>query len=320
MNLEEIGFYTLSDDRATHADETTPVSRAEIILTSSCNFNCAYCRGGKPGFDGTQPLRQVLEQIDRLAERGLKAIRFSGGEPTICNGLDAAIRHAREKGVERIAVSTNGSAPWATYRRLILAGANDFSVSLDACCASTGDAMAGGIPGRWQGVVQTIRALSRVVYTTVGVVITEDNVAELRDTILFAHRLGVADIRIIPASQVSDRLPDLDLPAAVLEAHPILRYRLANLSKDRPVRGISPAGCGKCPLVLDDVAIAGNHHFPCIIYLREHGEPIAEVGPDLREDRRRWFEATDVRKDPICSKNCLDVCVEYNRRWEELHA
>ena len=45
--------------------------------------------------------------------------------------------------VKRIAISTNGSAPMKCYTRLIEAGVNDFSISLDACCASTGDAIAG---------------------------------------------------------------------------------------------------------------------------------------------------------------------------------
>jgi len=44
MDLKEIGFYTLSDDRAKQASETSPLQRCELILTARCNFRCPYCR------------------------------------------------------------------------------------------------------------------------------------------------------------------------------------------------------------------------------------------------------------------------------------
>lgn len=43
--LENIGFYTLSEERCKKADETTAISRLEILITDACNFNCPYCRG-----------------------------------------------------------------------------------------------------------------------------------------------------------------------------------------------------------------------------------------------------------------------------------
>ena len=34
-----------------------------------------------------------------------------------------------------------------------------------------------------------------------------------------------------------------------------------------------------------------------------------------KEDRQRYYESLDTHNDPICSKNCLDVCVQYNNTW-----
>ena len=45
MKLEEIGFYTLTDERAKQASITSPLWRAELIITDRCNFKCPYCRG-----------------------------------------------------------------------------------------------------------------------------------------------------------------------------------------------------------------------------------------------------------------------------------
>ena len=43
MKLEDIGFYTLSDERAANASEKSDLWRCEILLTDKCNFNCIYC-------------------------------------------------------------------------------------------------------------------------------------------------------------------------------------------------------------------------------------------------------------------------------------
>ena len=39
--LENIGFYTLSDERAANTSDTSPMQRCEIILTDRCNFKCS---------------------------------------------------------------------------------------------------------------------------------------------------------------------------------------------------------------------------------------------------------------------------------------
>ena len=164
MRLEEIGFYTLSDYRAKTASATSRLYRCEILLTGRCNFKCPYCRGiGGPDL----PVEDAIEAIRRWAADGLYAIRFSGGEPIVYPELRELVSLAKELGVEKIAVSTNGSMPFWKYEELIEAGVNDFSISLDACCAEDGDKMAGGIKGAFDKVVENIRKLSAITYVTV---------------------------------------------------------------------------------------------------------------------------------------------------------
>ena len=45
MRLEEIGFYTLSDERAKNVSSTSRMQRTEMLVTGRCNFSCPYCRG-----------------------------------------------------------------------------------------------------------------------------------------------------------------------------------------------------------------------------------------------------------------------------------
>lgn len=315
--LESIGFYTLSDERARMASVASPLSRCEIILTGRCNFKCPYCRhvGGKDA-----DVRVVVDTIERWARDGLGNIRFSGGEPTLYHYLSDMVRLAKEFGIARIAVSTNGSAHRDFYQNLIEDGVSDFSVSLDACCAEDGDLMAGGVKGAWNRVTNNIRFLSSQVYTTVGVVLTPANIGKANDIVVLAASLGVQDIRVIPAAQDGRALQGIVVDPEILAKYPILRYRIRNMQMGQSVRGLAAQDSNRCGLVLDDMAVMGWNHYPCIIYLREGGLPIGAIGDGMRMAREGWYRTHDTYSDPICRNNCLDVCRDYNNRYALFHS
>lgn len=320
--LEDIGFYTLSDARAASATQYSPLQRCELILTSSCNFRCGYC---KPVPAPTLTAEQAKATVKLWLQHDLRHVRFSGGEPTLVPYLAELVSLcAAADSVERIAVSSNGSASWSRYEELLQAGVDDFSISLDAATAEIGDKMAGGpsgpLRGAWERVVDNIRRLAERVYVTVGVVLTDDNAAEVGGIIDLAHALGVADIRVIPAAQQGDSMAPITISEEVLKKHPILRYRINRLQAGQPVRGMCEGDSRRCRLVLDDMAVMGDSHYPCIIYLREGGQPIGKVGKGMRHARGEWSREHDTFEDAICRKNCLDVCVAYNNRAEELRA
>ena len=317
--LEDIGFYTLTDHRAATASSTSQLMRCELILTDACNFKCPYCKGLRPDVKETMSLARAKEVVYIWAKDNLKSIRLSGGEPTVYKDLVELVWYIRLLGVENIAISTNGSADMALYKELVNAGVNDFSISLDACCSAFGDAMAGGIPGAWDKVVANIKEIAKLSYVTLGVVVTEDTVKDLKEAIEFAASLGVADIRIISSAQYNQLLDSAKaVDPAVYLKYPILKYRILNLLQERNVRGLRPGDSTRCGLVLDDMAVAGDYHFPCIIYMREGGDPVGKVGPNMRQERLKWARTHNTHTDPICSKNCLDVCIDHNNKFMEL--
>lgn len=321
FRLEDIGFYTLENARAQHASATSPLWRCELLLTDHCNFHCPYCRGMKNEYRGSLTFDQAVSIVDKWIEGGLRNVRFSGGEPTIWPRLAELVEHTRRHGVKRIALSTNGSASMKTYYELIEAGVNDFSVSLDACCASIGDMMAGNIEGIWGRVVENIKQLSMHRYTTVGVVLTPDNATDVAKIIEFSSRLGVSDIRIIPSAQWNQQLT-VDIADHFLNRHQILNYRITNVRKGRHVRGLTEKDYNRCPLALDDMVSVAGYHFPCIIHFREGGKPIGRLEgtiQEIREQRREWARTHDTFQDPICKENCLDVCIDYNNTFKALN-
>jgi len=314
MNLEDIGFYTLSNDRAINSSKDTPLWRCELVLTDNCNFNCPYCRGLRKDIDGSISYSDAEYVVKLWIKHGLKNVRFTGGEPTLWNGLDKLVKLCKDSNVvERIAISTNGSRNIEVYHHLIECGVNDFSISLDSGCCSIGDALAGNIVGAWDKVVKNIEELSKVTYVSVGMVFTPDNIDTCVEDVMFAHSLGVSDIRVIPSAQYNQALTKLsELPKEILDKYPILKYRINNIKDGRHVRGLNKDSCTKCWLGLDDMAVAQGKHFPCIIHLREGGDPIGDINDDIREAREKWVMNHNPLKDPICVKNCLDVCQDFN--------
>lgn len=314
MKLEEIGFYTLEDRRTKFTSSTSPLWRCELLLTSRCNFNCVYCRKrNTPDIS----LDEAKKVVDYWASEELKNIRFSGGEPTIHPYLLDLIQYTKsKKSIQRIALSTNGSAEKTFYKELIKSGVNDFSISLDACCSSTGDSIAGR-KGSWDHVIKMIEYISRFTYTTVGIVVFDKNQEQLEEIINLAINLGVNDVRIISAAQWNQNLK-LNISLLKRWQYPILGYRINNMEKGRNVRGIKISDNHKCPLVLDDMAVENGHHYPCIIYLREKGNPIGKLGKNTRKERERWYQNHNCFEDKICRENCLDVCIDYNNKVREL--
>lgn len=318
MALEDIGFYTLSDERARTASIESPMIRCEMLVTDRCNFKCPYCRGMRKEIRGDIDYGFAAQTVIDWAQAGLMAVRFSGGEPTLYNKLHMLCRVAKLSGIPLVAVSSNGSASKAMYDNLMRFGVNDFSISLDACCASTAEKMAGKSVS-FDTICDNIRYVSSRVYTSVGVVLNAENLASLKEIVTFASSLGVADIRIIPAAQYANALANIDLPADLLAKHPILKFRTEMSKGGCRVRGLDESDPGRCGLVLDDSIVAGKYHFPCIIYMREGGDPIGEHKAGWRSARKRWHDNHDPRKDPICSKNCLDFCLMHNKEYDRTH-
>lgn len=323
--LEEIGFYTLEDQRAKNVSATSPMWRCEMLVTGRCNFKCPYCRGFENISEKCSDINPDIakEVLSIWTKEGLKNVRFSGGEPTLYSHLNELVCMCKTNDVKRIAISSNGSQKMSVYEKLIENGVNDFSISLDACCASFGDKMA-GVRGQWGIVTENIKEISKLTYVTVGIVLTPDNVKDTAEIVLFAHELGVADIRIISSAQYNKLIKGLEnLPKEILEAHPILKYRVNNLSQDVNVRGIQEKDCNRCYVVQDDSVVVGNDkeawHFPCVIALREGAKAIGKVGPNMRNERIEWSKQHDTYADSICRGNCLDCLVFYNNKAKKYH-
>jgi MoaA/NifB/PqqE/SkfB family radical SAM enzyme len=305
----------MADERALTSSEHTRLERCELLLTKRCNFNCPYCRSVGPP-DATW--EEAAAIVAYWKKHKIRNMRFSGGEPTMWKHLHALVAFAKldNPDVEHIALSTNGSASIEYYDRLVDVGVNDFSISLDACCCATAGAMMGDAGDIVRHVMDVVRHLAKQTYVTIGTVILPKNLPEVVKVVEFALEAGVADVRLISAAQWNEPIT-VDLPQEALDKFPIMRYRWNNVKNGRHVRGMEESDCRKCRLGLDDMAVSDGKHYACIIHMREGGEPIGPVREGCRKARAEWVENHDCYADPICRKNCLDVCIDFNRKANE---
>lgn len=319
--LDNIGFYTLRDERARTCSTTSPMTRACFMITGRCNFSCPYCNGPACNRDFT--VEQVGLLLVDLAQHGLGAVRFTGGEPTLHRGLPEMVRIARTLGIPKIAVSTNGSARPELYRTLVEAGVNDFSISAD-CQDLELAVKLSGKEGAWERVKSNIRMLSGLTYVNIGTTITADNLDRIPETLQFLGDLGVADIKLATATQFQREIPVevLDrINPDLLARMPVLRYRVEHYREGRPVRGlVEGRDSHHCWWVQDDIVLTPDGHYPCIVYPREKGVPIGPLGSvrEMRETRLAWAKAGDTHTDAICRPYCMDIFADCNRRIEDL--
>ncbi len=115
-----------------------PMADVRMSLTNRCNFNCVYCHneglgqvqpaGGPVGDEMTTSEAERLLTIARGF--GVRAVKFTGGEPLLRQDLESIVAHASDIGLET-SVTTNGSLLKTRARGLRDAGLDRVNVSID---------------------------------------------------------------------------------------------------------------------------------------------------------------------------------------------
>lgn len=126
-----------------------PLHDLRISVTDRCNFRCRYCMPREVfGADFAFLARSEIltfEEITRLArlfaDRGVRKLRLTGGEPTLRAQLPTLVGMLREIPDVEIAMTTNGTLLKSQAPQLAAAGLDRVTVSLDAMDDPTFQAM-----------------------------------------------------------------------------------------------------------------------------------------------------------------------------------
>ncbi len=139
--------------------------RVHVCVGAWCNNNCIFCmeidREDRAARVASQTADDVKRMID--ANRGVREILFTSGEPTMNKELPRYIGWAREAGYEVIGVISNGRMfSYEPYvRRLLAAGMNNVIVSIHGHDARLHDGLT-RTKGSFDQTLAGLRCLSRL--------------------------------------------------------------------------------------------------------------------------------------------------------------
>ncbi len=110
------------------------ISYLRISLTENCNLRCIYCKPDQCTTNNSDSMtkEEIVSIIRVMAESGIKKVRFTGGEPLLRKDITEIISEVSKiKGIDDIALTTNGILLEAKAKELKDAGLMRVNVSLD---------------------------------------------------------------------------------------------------------------------------------------------------------------------------------------------
>jgi GTP 3',8-cyclase len=114
------------------------ISYVRLSVTDRCDFRCRYCMGENMQFRPSDELLsfgEIETLVDLLIGRGVTKLRLTGGEPLVRRGiLDLVARLGSRlgRGLDELALTTNGSQLAAAAESLAASGVRRINVSLDS--------------------------------------------------------------------------------------------------------------------------------------------------------------------------------------------
>ena len=185
------------------------LSELRLSIIDRCNYRCPYCMPAAEideRRDFLAPTERLTnEEIERLVRSfvalGVRKLRLTGGEPLLRPDLpDLLARLVAIKGLEDLALTTNGSLLAAQAGRLRQAGLHRLTVSVDSLDPDQ-FARLSGERGRLSEVlagVSQVRAVSLRRRSGQSVAATEDTAVLAGDTLLLSgHEEALAAARLV---------------------------------------------------------------------------------------------------------------------------
>lgn len=201
--LEPYLLHSLEDWPSFHL-ATPPLVWLE--LTRRCNLACPHCYidAGKARSD-EMGVDRWLKLIDELADMGVWAVAFTGGEPTLHPAFVEIVHHARRRNL-LVGIATNGTLLTDHLLKRLPVQGVIISVSIDDIHVGNGPHAFSSSQGR----EAILRAQAHGFLTNIMTNTHSKNIDALEDLIGWAEEYGVS-IRSVPMSPIGrgkDR-PDL---------------------------------------------------------------------------------------------------------------
>jgi radical SAM protein with 4Fe4S-binding SPASM domain len=162
-------------------------------FTHKCNLSCKHCYSNS-GATREEELttEEALAVVDQLADFGVTALAFSGGEPLSRKDFFEVASHAAKRGLY-VSVATNGTLlTEENVKKLKQAKINYVEVSIDGATAQTHDSFR-GVSGAFDKAVAGLKTCVEAnLCACIATTATKSNIAEMPAILDLAEEIGAA--------------------------------------------------------------------------------------------------------------------------------
>ncbi len=170
-----------------------------VRITRACNNKCLFCLDQENQNGLVFSMKEILFDLKRGLDSGIKRVVISGGDPTVHPKLDKIIKKAKQLGYEHVQIITNGRM--LVYekfaKKLKLAGLDEVTLSLHSHIESDFEKMT-GIRGSYkQALGGLLNAQKYGFIVSVDIVINKINYKKLKETLQFYMKMGVTEFDLL---------------------------------------------------------------------------------------------------------------------------
>ncbi|MGJ3263249.1 MAG: GTP 3',8-cyclase MoaA [Salinarimonas sp.] len=211
------------------------ITYLRVSVTDRCDLRCVYCMSEAMTF---LPKRELLslEELDRLCSafvaRGVRKLRFTGGEPLVRRDLIDLIgglsRHLDSGALDEITLPTNGTLLARHAQALAERGVRRINVSLDTLCPERYRAVT-----RWGSLDKILAGLDAAQAAGLSVklnavALQDADEGESERLMRFAHGRGMdlTLIEVMPLGDVGAHREDQYLSLETVKARLAERFTL----------------------------------------------------------------------------------------------
>jgi radical SAM protein with 4Fe4S-binding SPASM domain len=175
-------------------DKVPAPYRMDLALTYRCQNDCGHCYNETKDKMELTP-EQWMTVIDKLWEVGVPHIVFTGGEPTLYEGLDKLVAQTEEHGQVTGLITNGRSLGTPGYlKELVKLGLDHVQITVLSHKEIAHDRLAGS-KGAWKETIEGLKvALSEDLYVSTNTTIMRSNSGDIEDTLRFLEGLGVKNI------------------------------------------------------------------------------------------------------------------------------
>ena len=201
-------------------------------FTHKCNLKCKHCYSDS-GATREEELatKEALDVVDQLADTGVTALAFSGGEPLARGDFFEVAEHAVDRGLY-VSVATNGTLLTREMaRKLKQTKIHYVEISIDGATAKTHDTFR-GVSGAFDSAVAGLKnCIAEDMCACIASTATKNNLEEIPGIIDLAEEIGAERFtyfNFVPTGRGKEHF-DQDLSAE--EREKLMRYLLNRMSK-----------------------------------------------------------------------------------------